>query len=986
MRSAKSSFDRFCITVALATAFTCISQGTLFAQTATGAIRGYVTASGGAPVPDVQVVAQLTATNETRGALTNSSGFFYLPGLRPGTYQISIRRVGFAPQTRTIQLPIGQTLDVNIGTAELATQLAAVEIQSQSREETRTSEVGTNISREQIDNLPNFERNVLDLSKLVPGVSAQAVNNTDKFFAAGGQPAEAVNVFVDGASYKNDVLRGGVVGQDASKGNPLPQGAIQEFRVLTQNYKAEYQKAASAIIVATTRSGTNKTEAEAFAYGVGKSYVARDEIAVRNGSARPNYKRLQAGGLLGGPIVKDKLFYFGTYELNFRDEPAYIRLGADTTFAPPALLAQLRPYAGQQAQQFREHLGLGKLTWNASDQDAVDASFTVRKDDDFRGFGGTTTFEGAENLRVDTYTGVGTWKHTLGSWLNEAQVNSQFFTWNPTGRNFGLIGKDYVGLARIGGKDTDQHFKQNRISLRDDITRGGIQLAGDHVFKLGGSIDFLSYRGTKNFVGNPVYRFRRTPENWATPYEAQIGFGDPTIETDNKQFGGFLQDDWSIGRKLLVNLGIRWDAETNGINNSYVTPAPLADSLRQAYAAGALTVDQPQATGPARVVNVIQQLGGIENFVTSGSSTRPMYKKAFQPRVGASYDFFGDGRTVLFGGGGLYFDRNYWNTLFDEQFRRQFQVITIGFPPGGCTAGQANCAVWNDTYYEPAQLRSLAVATGKPEVFLVKNDMVPPRTLQLSVGIRHDIGAERVTLSYNGIRGKNFMNFERASPWGGGTLPYSTVFVADDRVKTWYNALQLQIQRPFTGENAWGGGLAYTLSKSEEQGQSQDLFWGFDDRYPTVADRPRLVAPNDQRHSIVMNGIFKLPADVLFSTIVNLASGIAVNATDASAGFGIDQKKTYVFQTPTRSFLGIGHVFGFQNMDVRLEKGFAMPGRANVGLLVDVFNVFNSANFGCFETEIRPPSNPNTALGRPGCAGLGRRLQVGLRYVMRPSE
>ncbi|MFL5554967.1 MAG: carboxypeptidase regulatory-like domain-containing protein, partial [Gemmatimonadaceae bacterium] len=247
------------------------------------------------------MVAQLTATNETRGALTNSSGFFYLPGLRPGTYQISIRRVGFAPQTRTIQLPIGQTLDVNIGTAELATQLAAVEIQSQSREETRTSEVGTNISREQIDNLPNFERNVLDLSKLVPGVSAQAVNNTDKFFAAGGQPAEAVNVFVDGASYKNDVLRGGVVGQDASKGNPLPQGAIQEFRVLTQNYKAEYQKAASAIIVATTRSGTNKTEAEAFAYGVGKSYVARDEIAVRNGSARPNYKRLQAGGLLGGP-------------------------------------------------------------------------------------------------------------------------------------------------------------------------------------------------------------------------------------------------------------------------------------------------------------------------------------------------------------------------------------------------------------------------------------------------------------------------------------------------------------------------------------------------------------------------------------------------------------------------------------------------------------------------------------------------------------
>jgi hypothetical protein len=802
--------------------------------------------------------------------------------------------------------------------------------------------------------------------------------------AAGGQPPEAINIFVDGASYKNDVLRGGTVGQDASKGNPLPQGAIQEFRVLTQNYKAEYQKAASAIIVATTKSGTNQLEADAFAYGVGTSYVAKDEIARRRGSPRPNYERLQAGASVGGPIMPDKLFFFGTYELNFRDEPAYIRLGGDTLFAPAPLVTRLRAHTGLQAQQFREHLGLGKLTWNASETNTIDASFTVRKDKDFRGFGGQTAFEASENLKVDTYTGVANWKHSRGSWLNEAQINTQFFTWNPTGTNYGLIGEDFFGLLRVGGKDTDQNFKQNRISLRDDITFGGAQFAGDHVFKGGANVDFLSYEGTKNIFGNPVYRYRRAPENWSQPFEAEVGFGDPSIESDNRQFGVYLQDDWSIGRKLLLNLGIRWDMETNGINNDYVTPAPLADSLRAAYNAGTLTVDRPNADGTVTTFNVIQQLGGIENYVTAGSSTRKAYKKAFQPRLGASYDVRGDGSTVIFGGGGLYYDRNYWNTLFDEQFRRQYAQIRMSFQPT-CAPGATNCAVWNPSYYDPDALRALALTAGEPEVFLVKNDMLPPRTLQMSVGVRQDIGGQRVTLSYNGLRGENFMNYIRGSPWGGGpALPYNTVFIADDRVKTWYDALQLQIQRPIQADTWWGGGIAYTLAKSEEQGQSQDIFWGFDDRYPTVADRPRLVAPGDQRHAIAANAIFKLPADFMFSTIVNLGSGIAVNANDNSRGFGVGERRTYVFQPPTRPFLGIGNVFATQNMDIRLEKAFTLAQRSNASLLVDVFNVFNSDNFGCYSTDINPPSNPNLSFGRPDCAGLGRRMQLGLRYGLRP--
>jgi hypothetical protein len=987
MNSSKFKPYRLIRVIAAVAAFVCIGEAAL-AQTTTGNIRGYVTGTAGAPVSDAQVIARLTATNETRNATTNASGFYYLAGLRPGSYELTVRRVGLSPQTRPVTLRIGETLDLNVSTTEVATTLEAVQVTSaRMGTETRTSEVGTNISREQISNLPNFERNVLDLAKLTPGMSAQSVNNSDKFIAAGGQPPEAVNIFVDGASYKNDVLRGGVVGQDASKGNPLPQGAIDQFKVLTQNYKAEYQKAASAIIVATTKSGTNQQEADLFAYGVGKSYVARDAFTVQQGGARPDYKRLQAGGNIGGPIIKDKLFYFGTYELNFRDEPAYIRLGPDTLTAPAALLSQLRSFTGQQAQQFREHLGLGKLTWNASDQNSVDASFTIRRDNDFRGFGGQTAFAAAENLRVNTYTSVVNFKHAANTWLNEAQVNSQFFTWNPTAKDFTTVGRNYFGLLRIGGKDTDQDFKQNRLGFRDDISRGGVSfLGGDHALKAGAGVDFLSYTGTKFFDGNPIFDYRLVPENYATPFEAIVGFGDPTIKKHNVQFGGYIQDDWSISRALVLNLGLRWDAETNMINNDYVTPAPLADSLRAAYNAGTLIVDQSFGNNQTRNVNVIQELGGINRYLTTGRSDRPMYKKAFQPRLGASYAL-PDDKTVLFGGAGLYFDRNYWNTLFDEQFRRQFQVINIQFR-NNC-AGATNCAAWSDAYYDPTALRALGTAVGRPEVFLVANDMVPPRTLQFSGGVRRSIGSDLLTVSYNGLRGSNFMNFVRGSPFGGGGIPYSTVFVTDDRVKTWYNSLQVQYQRPLSEATRWGGALAYTLSKSTEQGQSQDLFWGFDNRYPTVADRPRLVAPGDQRHSIVVNGIVKLPAEFIFSSIVNLGSGIAVNATNATAGFATGQQSTYVFQPPTRAFLGIGHVFGYQNLDVRLQKNISFASKQTAAVVLDLFNALNSNNFGCYNTTINPPNPPlnnsNANYGKPGCAGLGRRLQVGLRYGIHPT-
>jgi hypothetical protein len=214
----------------LATILSACLAVTAAAQTSTGNIRGTVTDAQGAPVADAQVTARDAETGVQRSTTTSTAGFYYLGGLRPARYELSVRRLGFEPQTRAIQLQIGQTLEVDFRTGQTSVQLGAVEVTA-GRVETRTSEVATNISQEQIENLPTSSRNFLDLAQLAPGitVSEDRINTIQtKTFSAGGQPANNVNLFIDGTSFKNDLTGGGVVGQDASRGNPFPRNAIQE--------------------------------------------------------------------------------------------------------------------------------------------------------------------------------------------------------------------------------------------------------------------------------------------------------------------------------------------------------------------------------------------------------------------------------------------------------------------------------------------------------------------------------------------------------------------------------------------------------------------------------------------------------------------------------------------------------------------------------------------------------------------------------------
>ncbi|HEX2686818.1 MAG TPA: carboxypeptidase-like regulatory domain-containing protein, partial [Kofleriaceae bacterium] len=327
------------------------------AQRVTGTIQGKVVRG-----TERQAQARVQATNLTNGAVvtvtTGNDGRYVLAGLAPGQYLIAVTAPGGGETTEFIDVGTGQTLDSDLDVA-LAQVHGAERIEvSGKRFDMRTSEVATDVSQAQIENLPQNDRNFLNFATLAPGIRA-STDELKRTVSSGGLPAPQTNVFIDGLSLKNNINDGGVVGQDSSRGNPFPQLAVAGFRVLTQNYKAEYEQAGTSIISAVTKSGGNDVHGEVYGAYQDRNVMSIDPFTEKLMLPKPEYRRYQVGGLLSGPIIKDHLFALATYEGNYQNRASNVALGNST----PDNLARFGQYQGSFVSPFREHLGFGKLTW-----------------------------------------------------------------------------------------------------------------------------------------------------------------------------------------------------------------------------------------------------------------------------------------------------------------------------------------------------------------------------------------------------------------------------------------------------------------------------------------------------------------------------------------------------------------------------------------------------------------------------------------------
>ncbi|MFC3580506.1 TonB-dependent receptor [Sphingomonas hylomeconis] len=962
------------------------------AQTTTASARGQVRDASGAGVGGVTVSAVNAGTNQTLRTETDATGSFTLNGLRPAQYTVTATAADGRTVNQKVIVAIGQALTLNLvlGESEAAASSEPdvdtgddIVVTANRLIETKTSEIATNVSQQQLRTLPQTDRNFLSFAALAPGVRYND-SETDKGIQSGASTASQVNVFIDGVSLKNKLREGGIAGQQNSRGNPFGQLAVQEFRVLTQNYKAEYEQAGSAIITAVTKSGTNQFHGEVFGQYTDRGLSEKSFLDRSNNRAKPAFERKQYGIALGGPIIKDKLFFFATYEGNDQDRAFVV----DSTGSVDNIAAferasgrRLADFEGNFVSPFRGDFYFGKLTFTPDERQTFDLSYSRREETDIQGFGGNVSYEFAENKInvVDTY--LAKWTYRGDNFVNEVNLNYLNYLNNPTSLNPDSPTYNYDTVILFGGREATRREQQQSYTLRDDFSYTGFD---GHSIKVGARVEITDIEFGNLAYVQPSFVFRiDTVENpntnlandtdFSFPAEARLGLGNGTVRGSNTQLGFYVQDDWDVTDKLQLNLGLRWDYETNGNNNEFRTGDTAAAALR--------ALPKTAYFDP-------------EDYISTGKNRKP-FAGAFAPRVGFSFDVNDDEQTVIFGGFGRYYDRNNFNNTIDEQSRTINPIGVFRFSRDGQPRNGLATTVWNPSYLTREGLLALRASStsGLPELFAVKNNTKPPVNDQVSLGVRQQVGPVQVSVTGSYQRGRNGYTNLFATRQNGGEGPccntaplapfgYANALIGYDGLDTRYKALFVTVDKPYNQSSGWGVNLAYTLSKGEQNGG--DLF-SLDAPTPDQYGwRPR---NGDERHRVVFSGIVDLPAGFQFSTLSTFGSGQAFRLTDGTNGATSGQN-TFSGRYPNKNC--IGGVFAFCEVNLTLKNTVHILG-GDAEVAVDLLNAFNNKNFSGFDDFFNNQINPETGrvvdtldpadIGRD-LLTLPRRIQfrVGYRF------
>jgi len=973
----------------LLVSFVLLCTITVFSQSQanTGNIDGRVSDPNGAGVPNVTVTATNEATDISKSTQTKDDGTYRLAFLVPGTYKVATSGAqGFAPAsfTNVVVNVGGQTpLDIQL-TIGTTTTMVDISVEGQVVETTRTS-VSSVVNERAIQNLPVNGRNYLDFATLTPSVVRDPTRAGD--LAVGGQKGTLNSLQVDGADNNNTFF-----GQSFGRTGTRPpyqfsEESVQEFQVNQNGFSAEFGRAGGAVINVVTKSGTNQIHGSAFEFFRDEALNSNTPILTARRAKRPKSQINQFGATIGGPIKKDRAFFFFAYDGQRSNIPNVV--DAPNFFAQPAAIQNLLAPKMQTYQIGRDQdVFMFKTDIKLNDANQLVLRFNQQN------FTGNNN-ENSGPLSVEEHSGnsvarTTTFSGSLISTLSASLINEFRFQFGRD-REPGEANSD-AAEARIQTGGGFLQLGRNNFSPRETTIRRGQFIdvmsytRGKHNFKFGADLNFDRvfnfFPGlfTGQYTFNSYALFAANTPSSFTQNFAGSGTTGGTTHPNLNEYGLFIQDDWRVNAKLTLNLGLRYDLQD------------LAD---------------PQVKNPSAALAAV----GLDTTtpVRDGNN--------IAPRFGFSYAF--DDKTVLRGGYGIFFARTPAIMLGTAHSQNGIQVTGVSLT---CTTTPSNpCLTYPAIFTAPPSAGGV-----NPSLYLFAKDYAQPYIQQGRVGVERELFANTsLSVSYLYFRGVHIsrtrdinlatpvattltdpsgqtfsvLRFPSTRPIPGFARLSLFESTADSR----YNALAMELKRRFT--RGFQFITAYTFSSAKDNRPDQTMVVvgaddakGLENNLNVRADWGR--SDVDIKHRFVFSPVYEighvqndsavvrqLLSNWTFSGIITLQSGFAYSALISGDANRDGNPSTDRVPGSVRNGFTTPSIYVF---DTRVTKTFKFGEKYSLNLLGEAFNLFNRSNiatvntgrYGIASSSAIVLTNPaiTTPFGGPRTFLGERQIQLGVRF------
>ncbi len=944
-----------------------------------GDMQGTVVDSSNAVLPGVTVTATNVATNQSRTAVTDSQGAYYIPALSAGVYTVHAELSGFVPQTKTeVRLQLGARLEIDFMLNPGAQETITISANTVFVDTTEPA-VASVVSQEQIDSLPTNGRNFLSFSVLTPGVTTdrtpQQGASATSGLSFGGQRARSNNIMVDGVD-NNDPIVGAVRAT-------FSQEAIQEFQVLTNSYSAEFGKASGGVVNIITRSGTNDPSGNVFYFfrndSLNSKSIFEKEDVFGNPIDRDKapYDQSQWGATLGGPIVRDRTFYFLSVEDLSIESNNFVNIdpAAATALNAAGFPVELGNVPYEVSAE--EYLAKVDHQWTTTNSLTARVNYAKLLNENVEPFGGIIArSRGALQDRKDWAIALAETDVFSDRWINELRgqyadedqlISSldpncsgrcdEFFEGGPT--------IEITGVASVGRQRFTPQPRQNvRYQVKDTLNFAGTR----HFAKAGFDWNYVKTQKTAlplHFGGRFIFSALpaipalgiNQPISALQAFVAGLpaayvqGYGTSGDSYEDPDISLFVQDDWTISDRLTLKAGLRYQRQFM-YDLDYIVSMP---------GGGTYTYKIPEDTN-----NVA-------------------------PRIAVVFDPRGDGRSSIHASYGIFYDNHILaNAQIGNGVNGTDLRTLVARIPGSIPAWRAPGHKLPEPT-TPYPSLEISPDPGLETPFAQQASIGYDRAIGTNMGLSADVlwvhGENQLgTIDYNPIvpslgAGRRPNDINGVAGTSASILQYTSFG------ETWYRGVTLSLNRRLA--NNYQFLVSYTFSKAEDSSTDfqsafipQDNGRGRDPNDPKGLpigfdpDSEKGPATHDQRHRLVLSGLYQFPLGINVSTIITAASGrpytplagADLNGDGDGGAFPADRARTNPADPSTAVGRNSETMESQIVVDARLSKRFSLGRGFAIEGIIDVFNLLDRVNY----TEINPVFGRGAFPAAPQTDGAGR--------------